>query len=113
MAYDMKEIFGNIFAGYINMIGNPQSEYRKENASKLRETLEELQARGVSFDALAADRAYQELIMVTDTGMQRFKDFVHEFIRYGYDDRLDMSDIVDEQQSIAKWVKEHKKELIR
>ena len=112
MAYDMKEIFGEMFIAYINMIGNPQSEYRKEHASKLRAALENLRALGTTFDELASDKAYQELVMATDTGMARFKDFVHEFTISGYDDSADMSDIVDEQMEIARWVKEHRKELI-
>ncbi len=112
MGYDQKESFGKLFRGYIKMIGNPQSEYRNEAAAEMAEALEELKASGTSFEELAADKGYQELVMLTDSGMQRFIDFVHSFTEHGYDDDRDMSDVVDEQIRIAQWVNAHRKELI-
>ena len=45
--------------------------------------------------------------------MERFIGFIRGFEVSAYDDEEDMSDIAEEQIRIAKWVKEHKKELIR
>lgn len=112
MEHDQKEAFGKLFRGYIKIIGNPQSEYRKEAVVEISDALSELKASGISFDELAADKEYRKLIMVTDAGMQRFVDFVRGFMEHGYDDAQDMSDIVDEQVRIAEWVNAHRKELI-
>ena len=111
MEIDRKEVFGDLFRGYIKITGNPQSVYRKEAADEIREALDQIRKSGTSFDELAADKTYAQLIMVTDQGMERFISFVHDFIEHGYDDVQSNSDIVDEQIRIAKWVREHKKEL--
>ncbi|MBQ3611878.1 MAG: hypothetical protein IJA01_06385 [Firmicutes bacterium] len=113
MSYEQKEAIGKLFRGYVNIRLNPQSQYRKDADVQMSEALNELQASGISFDAYADDGSLQELLMLTDGGIKAFIDFVHQFMACGYDDRDDMSDIVDEQIRIAGWVKEHKKELIR
>lgn len=112
MKNDQKEILGKLFKGYINIKGNPQSEYRNEAAIEMSKALEELEAMGVSFEAIAAEDGIKELLMLTDGGMEEFIAFVRGFMSCGYDDGQDMSDIVDEQIRIAKWVNEHRKELI-
>ncbi|MBQ3521039.1 MAG: hypothetical protein IJA50_03985 [Firmicutes bacterium] len=113
MSYEQKEAIGKLFRGYVNISLNPQSQYRKDAAVQMSEALNELQACGISFDVYADDGSLKELLMLTDGGIKAFVDFVHQFMACGYDDRDDMSDIVDEQIRIAGWVKEHKKELIR
>ena len=113
MIYDHKEVLGKLFRGYVNIRLNPQSGYRKDASAQMSEALNELQASGISFDVLAEDGSLQKLLMLTDSGLPAFVDFVHRFMAYGYDDKEDMSDIVDEQIRIAQWVNEHKKELIR
>lgn len=122
MSYEHKEALGKIFRGYVNILGNPQSQYRKEAAVQVAEALEELKAAGTSFEQLISEASYggqtagngvQELLMLTDDGMERFIQFIRGFEVSAYDDEEDMSDIAEEQIRIAKWVKEHKKELIR
>ena len=113
MSYEQKEAIGKLFRGYVNIRLNPQSQYRKDAAVRMSEALNELQACGIAFDAYADDGSLQELLMMTDTGVKAFVDFVRQFMTGGYDGRDDMSDIVDEQIRIAGWVKEHRKELIR
>ena len=112
MTYEQKESIGKLFRGYMNIVGNPQSQYRKEAAIEISDALDELLSGGVSFDEVVIDGAVKRLLMLTDEGMKRFIDFIHGFMKNGYDDEQSMSDIVDEQVRIAKWVKEHKKELI-
>jgi len=111
MTQEHKEILGRIFTTYINIRMNPQSEYRKEAAEKLTAALNELNAYGISFDQLAAEQNCQQMLMLTDGGMQTFRNFVSLFESSGYDDAEDMRDITDEQIRIAKWVNEHRKEL--
>lgn len=113
MVYEHKEILGKLYRAYINARLNPQSQYRKDAAVNMSEALAELQASGTSFQQLMADDSVQELLMLTDAGMQHFVEFIQGFITSGYDDERDMSDIVDEQIRIAQWVKEHREELIR
>lgn len=113
MTYDHKETLGKLFRGYVNIRLNPQSQYRNDASADMTEALNELQSSGISFDAYAEDGSLQKLLMLTDDGMKAFIEFVHEFMDHGYDDKDDMSDIVDQQIRIAEWVKEHKKELIR
>ncbi len=98
-----KELFGRIFSGYFEIAGNPQSDHRKRAAEDMRDALKELDSMGVSFDELASQRAYRQLTMMTDKGMDRFIDFIHEFSRgaYEYDD--DMSDPAEEQERLGRW----------
>jgi len=112
MSYEQKEAFGKLFRGYINIRLNPQSQYRKDAAAGMTEALNELRASGLSPDKLDAE-SLQDLLMLTDGGAEAFAEFVRGFMDHGYDDKEDMSDIVDEQRRIAEWVNGHKKELIR
>lgn len=107
-----KEIFGRIFSGYFQIAGNPQSEHRKTAARNLAEALQELDQMGVNFEELALERAYQELTMTTGEGMRHFVEFIRNFRMSGMPDTDDLSDISDEQNRIANWVKTHKQELI-
>lgn len=112
MSYEQKEVLGKLFRGYVNIRLNPQSQYRKDAATQMSEALNELQTSGISFDEQIKSEM-KELLMLTDNGLQHFIEFVRNFMVLGYSDESDMSDIMDEQIRIAKWVNEHKKELIR
>lgn len=98
-----KELFGRIFSGYFEVAGNPQSNHRKSAAEDMREALRELESMGVSFDELASERAYRNLTMMTEKGIDRFVDFVHEFSRGGWTQEDDMSDLAEEQERLSKW----------
>ncbi|MDO4745405.1 MAG: hypothetical protein Q4B18_02495 [Bacillota bacterium] len=107
-----KEVFGKIFSAYFQMAGNPQSEHRKEAAEEMSAALGQLKNLGTSFDELAGEKVYRDLTMTTDEGMANFIDFVHGFAAMGYDDGEDMAEIREEQDNLAKWVNEHKAELV-
>ncbi len=112
MSYEQKEVLGKLFRGYVNIRLNPQRQYRKDATIQMSEALNELQTFGISFDEQIKSEM-KELLMLTDNGLQRFIEFVRSFMASGYSDESDMSDIMDEQIRITKWVNEHKKELIR
>ena len=112
MSYEQKEVLGKLFRGYVNIRLNPQSQYRKDAAVQMSEALNELQTFGISFDEQIKSEM-KELLMLTDNGLQQFIEFVRNFMVSGYSEESDMSDIMDEQIRIARWVNEHKKELIR
>lgn len=112
MSYEQKEVLGKLFRGYVNIRLNPQSQYRKDAATQMSEALNELQTSGISFDEQIKSEM-KELLMLTDNGLQQFIEFVRNFMVSSYNDESDMSDIVDEQIRIAKWVNEHRKELVR
>jgi len=112
MIYQEKELLGKIFRGYINIRMNPQSQYRTEAASEVSGTLEEFRTLALVLEDQDVKNEIKELLMITDTGLQRFTDFIYDFLRNGYDDREDMSEIAEEQMNIAEWVRKHKKELI-
>lgn len=105
-----KEAFGKIFSAYVQIIGNPQSEYRKDAERDITVGIQELQTLGVTFDQLAMQPVYRNLTMTTEKGMASFVDFVH---RYLEGDKTDQSldDIQEEQDEIAAFVQAHKVEL--
>jgi len=107
---ERKEAFGKIFRGYFQIAGNPQSEHRKEAAQDITAGLQRLKELGVTFEELAADRVYRDLTMTTEKGMANFVEFVRNFNGSEYADDID--DIAEEQEHLAKWVNDHKSELI-
>lgn len=107
-----KEVFGKIFSAYFNLAGNPQSDHRKEAAEDMANALAELNSLGTSFDELIAQKAYRDLTMATEKGLDNFASFVHQFMLQGYNDYDDIADISDEQERLAKWVGQHKEELV-
>lgn len=111
MRYQEKELLGKIFRGYINIRMNPQSQYRTEAAAEMSGVLDELQTFFLLTENEESKSEIKELLLLTDTGLERFMDFVREFMKNGYNDRADMSDIAEEQMNIAEWVRKHKKEL--
>jgi hypothetical protein len=106
-----KEIFGKIFSAYFQIAGNPQSEYRKEAVQDISAGLQELANLGVTFDELASDKVYKNLTMTTEKGMENFVSFIHAFIA-GDNRSDDISDIKEEQQELAEWIKVHKAEVM-
>lgn len=112
MTFDEKEIMGELFRGYINIIGNPQSQYRIEAANNISDQILNAKAKGILVSELLTDAECRQLLALTEKGMENFTDFIQRFQKYGYDDQSDMMDIVEEQIRIGKWVKENKKELI-
>lgn len=107
---ERKEAFGKIFRGYFQIAGNPQREHRKEAAQDITAGLQCLQELGVTFEELSADRVYRDLTMTTEKGMANFVEFVRDFNGREYADDID--DIAEKQERLAKWVNDHKSELI-
>lgn len=107
---DTKAVFGRIFSAYAQLMGNPQSEYRKEAAQEISAGLAELQAMGENVYNLAGDETYRDLAMATEAGMANFVKFIQTFNGSVYDD--DVSDIAAEQDELAQWVRENRSLLM-
>lgn len=107
---DTKAVFGRIFSAYVQLMGNPQSEYRKEAAQLIAGGLAELQAMGENVYNLAGNEIYRNLAMVTEIGMANFVKFIQSFNGSVYDD--DVSEIAAEQQELAQWVRENRSLLM-
>lgn len=105
-----KEVFGKIFAAYVQITGNPQGEYRKDAEVDITAGIQELQALGVTFDQLAMQPVYRNLTMTTDKGMAAFVDFVHKYLDGGLADQS-LDGIQAEQDEIAAFVQAHQEEL--
>lgn len=108
-----KEVFGRIFLDYIRICGNPQHDNRKDAVKDLDRAISELEELGVTFEELAGQKAYIQLTMTTEEGMNRFVDFVKEFRKTGNaEGEVDLMHLRDEQEKIGRWAKAHAAELV-
>ena len=113
MRQEYKEVLEKIYTCYINIQSNPQRQYREEAAETLRTTIYELEKSNMRFEDIISNEDCSSVLMITSDGLEALKKFVTKFINAGYDDKEEMSDIADEQIRLGKWVKEHKKELVK
>ena len=109
---ERKEIFGKIFTAYFNIFGNPQQEHRSAAVRDLQDGLDRLDSLGASFDELAQNRAFKNLTMLTDAGMERFIDYVRRFRETGEAKGAVDHDMEDEQKQAGRWISEHLQELV-
>lgn len=108
-----KEVFGSVFMAYFNAFANPQQEHRRAAAGELKSGLDKLAELGASFDELVQERAYRELMMMTEAGRQRFIDCVHRFLESGNIESEETADVAEEQSRIGRWAKSHQQELMK
>lgn len=110
---ERKEVFGRIFRDYIRICGNPQREHRQEAVRDLKAALSELDQMGITFAELVQQKAYRQLTMTTEEGMERFADFIEEFQKTGTaEDAVDLTHLKDEQEKIGRWAKENADKLV-
>ena len=68
---------------------------------------------GVTFAELVQQKAYRQLTMTTEEGMERFADFIEEFQKTGTaEDAVDLTHLKDEQEKIGRWAKENADKLV-
>lgn len=109
---ERKEIFGRIFCNYISIRGNPQHEHRQKAVEELKTALSKLEKMGVSFTELAQQKAYRQLTMTTEKGMERFIAFIESFQKNGTGgDEVDLGYVKEEQERIGLWAREHAAQL--
>lgn len=113
MRQEYKEILEKIYTCYINIQTNPQRQYREEAAEKLGDTMDEMDKSNMSLEDIISSEDCCSVLMITNEGLEALKKFISRFINVGYDDNEELSHIADEQIRLGKWVKEHKKELVR
>ncbi len=107
-----KEVFGRIFCDYIRIFGNSQREHRMNAVNDLKKSLSELDRMGVSFEELLKQKAYRQLTMATDEGLERFAAFIDKFRKTGdVEDEVDLTRLKDEQDRVGRWAREHAEKL--
>jgi len=99
-----RESFYHIFHAYLQMIGNPQGEYRQTAEYELADGLKTLASLEISFEQLAEYDAFRKLTMTNDAGMQNFVDFVDYFVKEKSIDVM-TDEITVRQEEIARWVR--------
>lgn len=110
---ERKEVFGRIFRDYICINGNPQQDRRLEAVKDLKTALSELERMGVTFAELAQQKAYRQLTMTTEEGMDRFIDFIKTFQKTEMvADAIELAHLKEERERIYRWAKEHASQLV-
>ncbi len=107
-----KEIFGRLFSGYFEAECNPQEHHRKEAIKDIGKALDELDELGVTFDELADSRVYRNLTMATEKGIANFIDYIHRYMNGDISEADDAGSLAEEQNKAAKWVKNHRAEVM-
>lgn len=109
---ERKEIFGRIFRAYVSICGAPQQEHRKEAVKDLQAALSQLEEMGLSFAELAQQKAYRQLTMTTEEGMERFIAFIESFQKTGNAaEEVELNHLKAEQERISRWAKAHAAQL--
>ncbi|MGN0658632.1 MAG: hypothetical protein ACI4LA_03400 [Emergencia sp.] len=110
---ERKEVFGSVFTAYCTAVTAEKDEDRKKAAESLGEALSKLGALGVTFEELASQKAYRQLTMMTDKGLENFLAFVRNFQATGAVSGESGRDTEAEAERIGRWAKAHQQELIK
>lgn len=113
---ERKEVFGSIFTAYCTAVTAEKDEDRKKAAKSMGEALSKLEALGATFEELIPQKAYRQITMMTDKGLENFLAFVRNFQQTGavFGGRgTDIeTDIELEAERVGRWAKAHLRELI-
>ena len=104
---EKKEIFGQIFYNYIQILANSQE--KQKYVKELDSALEKLEQKGVTFFELAQQNAYKQLTMTTEKGMERFIKFIENYRKTKI--YVDSVHLEEEQKRIGSWAKRHAAQL--
>jgi len=103
----VKELFGRVYNGYIDLIGNPQKAHRDAAEKRIREGLQAFRAKGMDFFGIAALPAMKRVTMLNDAGYDRFLAYIRRIADGAEVSDDDVSATADEQRRVAAWVREN------
>lgn len=104
-----KEAFGKVFSAYISVITAGTDDDMKKAEKNISHGLSELEDLGTSFEELISLGAFRRLTMLTEKGLDNFREFIVDF-RKGVLPAHD--DVTEAAAKTGKWVRSHRGELV-
>ena len=103
----VKELFGRVYNGYIDLIGNPQKAHRDTAEKQIREGLQAFQQKQMDFFRIAALPAMKKVTGLSAGGYERFLTVIRRIAEgHSFTDE-DVSRTAEEQRRIGAWARQN------